>query len=539
MLTDYAERGPRAEPASAARHDRRCRPAWRRSPRRRRSPGRSTCRSGRTRSPRRACCSSRRRRAWSSTSPAPSRPRPAGTCWRGSGARPASRIEALRFLSVALAAALAGLTVVYAHRFLPLWAAGAAGVLTGARLAGGRARERAARLLPPRAPDPGLRAPARARGGGGAAPRAPGRARGVRGRRRVHALLLPARGVAGLVWLAVERDLRAGRGPRRRGRDRPRLGHPPRLAPRARRPGRRRALRLDRRLRRLEARYLPSALFWDPGTTYAERGSDPGRRRGCSCAWRFWRSSSRLRRPRPGWAPRPGLCALLVVVPIGASGIAWLAGLRIITGRNLIGVTAFAAVALAAVLLPAARRAAASPRPPAASPSRWSATCARRWPSGSTSTASRTRSSDVGWEPGDPILVVGSMADFRSPLEWYLPGDVTLPEADRRRLRRAVGGHRRARRPDARRRGRAETRAGWGRPRSRASRWSGTSRRRGRGRGGPLPRLGRRLAAYGGEEPLTRRFGGRRSTHTVVSSSPPHGAPSEASVSHVVRPRST
>ena len=39
-------------------------------------------------------------------------------------------VEDLRFLSVALAAALAGLTVVYARRFLPLWAAGLAGALT-------------------------------------------------------------------------------------------------------------------------------------------------------------------------------------------------------------------------------------------------------------------------------------------------------------------------------------------------------------------------------------------------------------------------
>jgi hypothetical protein len=36
---------------------------------------------------------------------------------------------------------------------------------------------------------------------------------------------------------------------------------------------------------------------------------------------------------------------------------------------------------------------------------------------------------DAGWAPGDPILVVGSLPDFRSPLEWYLPGGVTLPEA--------------------------------------------------------------------------------------------------------------
>jgi hypothetical protein len=37
---------------------------------------------------------------------------------------------------------------------------------------------------------------------------------------------------------------------------------------------------------------------------------------------------------------------------------------------------------------------------------------------------------EEGWAPGDPVLVVGSLPDFRSPLEWYLPGDVTLAEAE-------------------------------------------------------------------------------------------------------------
>ena len=36
----------------------------------------------------------------------------------------------------------------------------------------------------------------------------------------------------------------------------------------------------------------------------------------------------------------------------------------------------------------------------------------------------------AGWKKGDPILVVGSLPDFRSPLEWYLPDDVTLAEAE-------------------------------------------------------------------------------------------------------------
>jgi hypothetical protein len=45
---------------------------------------------------------------------------------------------------------------------------------------------------------------------------------------------------------------------------------------------------------------------------------------------------------------------------------------------------------------------------------------------------------EAGWAPGDAILVIGSLPDFRSPLEWYLPGDVTLPEAAPREACTAV-----------------------------------------------------------------------------------------------------
>ena len=81
----------RARPARGGAPRSPSRPGRRRSPRPLRSPARSTCRSGRTRSPPHACSSRERRRAWSSTSPAPSRRRRAGTCSPGGCARPASR----------------------------------------------------------------------------------------------------------------------------------------------------------------------------------------------------------------------------------------------------------------------------------------------------------------------------------------------------------------------------------------------------------------------------------------------------------------
>ena len=172
---------------------------------------------------------------------------------------------------------------------------------------------------------------------------------------------------------------------------------------------------------------LPSALFWDPGTMYAELGADPG-------VWEVTVRVAILALVLGGCAvlrhlgSSARLCALLVVVPIGVSGIAWLAGLRIITGRNLIGVTAFAAIALAAVLLPLPRRAAFGA---AALGVALAVFWYVRTPMPERPDFDQVADAlvDAGWAPGDPILVVGSLPDFRSPLEWYLPGDVTLPEA--------------------------------------------------------------------------------------------------------------
>ena len=160
---------------------------------------------------------------------------------------------------------------------------------------------------------------------------------------------------------------------------------------------------------------------------YAELGADPG----------VWEATVRVAvlalvlggcavLRRLGSSAR--LCALLVVVPIGVSGIAWLAGLRIITGRNLIGVTAFAAIALAAVLLPLPRRAAFGAAALGVALAVFSYV---RTPMPERPDFDQVADAlvDAGWAPGDPILVVGSLPDFRSPLEWYLPGDVTLPEA--------------------------------------------------------------------------------------------------------------
>ena len=334
-------------------------------------------------------------------------------------------VEGLRFLSVALAAALAGLTVVYARRFLPLWLAGVAGVLTalawqtvvhGSEL---RAYSLLALLtlvfafLVERAaagPSLGRLAAVAACAAAGA---------------YTHYFFLLA-AAAALVWLAVERELRGAAvrvGAAVVIGSATLLAWLPGLLEQA---GAERFGWIDA-FDTVKFLALPSALFWDPGTMYAELGTDPGAGEAAARAailalvlggcWVLARLGSSAR-----------LGALLVLVPLGASGIAWLAGLRIVTGRNLIGVTAFAAIALAAVLLPLPRRAALAA---AAAGVALAAVSYVRSPMDERVDFDRVADAlvDAGWEPGDPLLVVGSLPDFRSPLEWYLPGKVTLPEA--------------------------------------------------------------------------------------------------------------
>ena len=334
-------------------------------------------------------------------------------------------LEALRFLSVALAAALAGLAVVYARRFVPLWTAGLAGALTALAwqpvVHGSELRAYAllalltlvfALLLERAAAEPRL---------GRLAALAACTAAGA----YTHYFFVLA-AIAGLVWLLTERDLRPAA---LRVGGSVVLGTATLLAWL---PGLVDQVGAERfgwidAFDPLKLAYLPSALFWNPGTMYAELSSDPG----------FWEAAGRLAilaLVLGGCAvlfrldSSARLCALMVLVPVIVTGLAWLAGLRIITGRNLIGVTPYAAVALAAVLLPLPRRAALAASAAAVG---LAAFAHVQSPADERVPFDRVAETlvEVGWEPGDPILVLGSLPDFRSPLEWYLPGGVTLPQA--------------------------------------------------------------------------------------------------------------
>jgi Dolichyl-phosphate-mannose-protein mannosyltransferase len=334
-------------------------------------------------------------------------------------------VEGLRFVSVVLAAALAGGVVVYARRFLPLWSAAFAGLLTALawQVAAHGSELRAYALfafltfgfavLVERAAE----APTRGRLAALAACAAAAA--------YSHYFFVFSAGAA-LVWLATEPGVRRARG---RVALAVAVGTATLLAWL---PGLVEQVRAERfgwidDFDLLKLGYVPSALFWDPGTTYARLGSEPG-------AWESVARLAILGAVVVGCAvllrsdASARLCAHMTIVPVALAGIAWLAGLDVVTGRNLMGVTAFAAVALAAALLPLPRRVV---------PVALAAGVALavfgyvRSPLDERDRFDRVANglTAVGWEPGDPILLFGSLPDLRSPLEWYLPGDVVLPEA--------------------------------------------------------------------------------------------------------------
>jgi hypothetical protein len=115
------------------------------------------------------------------------------------------------------------------------------------------------------------------------------------------------------------------------------------------------------------------------------------------------------------------LCAALAVGPFVLAAAVWAAGVRVYDVRNMIGIAPFLAVAVAAALasLPARLRAAVPAVVVAAA-------CASfAWAQQNQGPAyDRLAHALVadGWRTGDAVAVFGDRSEFRSPLEWYLPG---------------------------------------------------------------------------------------------------------------------
>ena len=119
-------------------------------------------------------------------------------------------------------------------------------------------------------------------------------------------------------------------------------------------------------------------------------------------------------------SPRGRLCAVLALVPLVLAWSAWLIGFRIYSVRNMIGIGAFVAIALAAAVaaLPGPARTAVAAIATALMLGifAWD----QRVPAPPYDGMARALVAE-GWKPHDGIAVFGDLSSFRSPLEWYLP----------------------------------------------------------------------------------------------------------------------
>jgi hypothetical protein len=135
---------------------------------------------------------------------------------------------------------------------------------------------------------------------------------------------------------------------------------------------------------------------------------------GCRALWRLG-STGRL-------------CVGLAVIPFCTAAAVWAAGVRIYDVRNMIGIGPFLAIMAAAALasLPGALRVAVPAAVLAAACA--SFVSAQQNPGPAYDRIAHALVAD-GWRTGDAVAVFGNRSEFRSPLEWYLPGNPRLATA--------------------------------------------------------------------------------------------------------------
>ena len=124
-------------------------------------------------------------------------------------------------------------------------------------------------------------------------------------------------------------------------------------------------------------------------------------------------------------------CALLAVVPVVLAALTWLAGANIFVPRNFLGVVPFATIAIAAAVSALPRMAALATAFAAAA--LVGALLVRHGPSPPPD-YERIASVliDQGWDSASPIAVIGPRYGAGIPLHWYLPGRPNLPLGTRR-----------------------------------------------------------------------------------------------------------
>jgi hypothetical protein len=130
--------------------------------------------------------------------------------------------------------------------------------------------------------------------------------------------------------------------------------------------------------------------------------------------WALWRRG-----------PAGRLCASFAVVPLILAAAVWAAGLRIYDVRNMIGIAPFVAVAIAAALASLPERLRAIVPAVVVAAACASFVWAQENPGPAYDRLAHALVAD-GWRTGDAVAVFGNRSEFRSPLEWYLPGNPLL-----------------------------------------------------------------------------------------------------------------
>ncbi|HYY06071.1 MAG TPA: hypothetical protein VE997_05805 [Candidatus Limnocylindria bacterium] len=344
-------------------------------------------------------------------------------------------VVATRGLSVLCGGALAALVVFYADRFLPLWAAGLAGLLAalGWQFVYHGRELRAYALFALLAVvfalllEASVRAPTRARLAGLAVTSAAGAL--------THYFFLLTLGT-GLLWLWTSRSAGAAR-----GRVTAALGLS--LLPfLAWLPGLI-AQQGDARLAwitqfsGLKVAYLYSTVFASAGPLYVrdhpvDIGPAEAVGRFVLLAVVLAGAAVLARR-----SERARLCALLGTVPVAAGVVGWLAGAQIFTTRNFLGAAPFACIAVAAAVAALPRRAAFATAAVAVVlvAAGYAQERVLAPPPYDEAAAALVRD---GWRRGDPVAIVGgahrlfylgNVHALQSPVQWYLPGHPELVSA--------------------------------------------------------------------------------------------------------------
>lgn len=329
-------------------------------------------------------------------------------------------VEAVRFLSVLAGALTAGLLVVFAARFLPLWAAGTAGLLValgGQFVARGHELRAYAvyallAVVFAFALQAATARPATLRLLGVAACVAAGVLTHY-----FFALLV----VAGLLWARSVRVTAAAAA----GLVACLLWLPSFLG---QYENQRFSWIGDFDLVKAVSAY--SAFFWNPGPLYVrteqiELGAGETLARVAVLALVLAGSAVVVRRSGPA-----RLTAFLAVLPVTFGAVLWLAGADVFTARNLLCAAPFAAVAVTAAVAALPRRATV-----AAGASAVALAAAGLAHEYTLAPPPYDRMADVldraGWRLGDPVAVyggahehlqLGSAYALRSPVAWYLPG---------------------------------------------------------------------------------------------------------------------